>query len=315
MREVTRIPLPGHPPDGEFDHAAVDAQRDRLYVAHPSNDAVEVIDLGARRYRESLSGLRGVAGVWVDPQARFLFTSNRGEDTASIFRLEEERAKEVFRVPTGVRPNGMAFDPDARVLMVAGVGDPRVANAFPTLTFFDAQDGSRIAQVPVPGRTRWGLYHAATESFYVNIADPPSVVAVRSGELGAVARAFPIPARGPHGLEQDPDGSVLYCACDDGVLQSLDVRDGASRTVGTLAGPPDVLWVDAHRGRLYCAVGRPGALDVFNLDPPRPAGRIATGDGAHTLTLDPRRSEVHVFLPVSHEDLVLEDRPDAPPAR
>ncbi len=307
MKEITRIALPPHAPEGEFDHTAVDPVSDRLYAAHPSNDAVEVVDLGKRRHIESLQGLRGVAGVWVDAGARLLFTSNRGEDTASIFDLERDSPRELFRVPTGVRPNGMAFDAKRGVLMVAGVGNPKAAHAPPTLTFVDARTGKVLGQSEAPGRTRWALYHLPTDTFYVNISDPPVVAAVTAGELPKVARTFPMPARGPHGLEQDPDGRVLYCACDEGSLLTLELTTGSARVIAPLAGPPDVLWLGRRRSRLYCAVGEPGSVDVFDLNPVRPAPRVPTAYGAHTLTVDERRNEVHVLLPESHEDLVLGD--------
>ena len=310
MKEVARILLPPHPAQGEFDHAAVDPLGDRLYVAHPSNDAVEVVDLAARRHVASIPGLRGVAGVWVDAEARLLFTSNRGEDTASVFRLGEGAPTARFRVRTGARPNGMAFDPGRHVLMVAGVGNPTASGAPPTLTFVDVRDGAVLGRVDAPGRTRWALYHRPTDTFYVNIADPPLVAAVRAGEIPAISQTFPMPARGPHGLEQDPAGHLLYCACDEGILVALDLDTGIPRAVAPLSGPPDVLWISRKRSRLYGAVGEPGTVDVFDVDPPRAVSRVSTAEGAHTLTVDERRGEVHVFLPESHEDLVLDDRAD-----
>ena len=139
MKVVARIPLPPHGPDGECDHAAVDPTSDRLYVAHPSTDAIEVVDLPSRSHLRSLKGLKGIAGVWVDAGHRLLFTSNRGEDTASVFRIEANGERELFRVPTGARPNGMAFDPGRKVLMVAGVGNAAIPNATNRLAARTAQ--------------------------------------------------------------------------------------------------------------------------------------------------------------------------------
>ena len=304
LREVARIPLPAHPPGGEFDHAAVDPVGDRLYVAHPSNDAVEVVELRARRHHGSLPGLRGVAGVWVDAGARLLFTSNRSEDTASIFRLSEEGVTELFRVPTGARPNGMAFDPARNLLAVAGVGNAKEGLP-PTLTIFDAEKGKRLHQIVLPGRTRWATYHKPTEAFYVNIADPSRIAEVPAGDPSAVRRFIDIPGVGPHGMEQDPDGSTLYCACDGGQLVAVELPSGRARVAATLAGPPDVLWMDGGQGHLYAAVGDPAVVQVFRTHPLALLETLPTSADAHTLTVDPRRHEVHVFLPGTHKDLVL----------
>lgn len=307
MKATQRIALPPHGVDGEFDHAAVDPVSDRLYVAHPSNDAVEVVDLASRRHLRTLGGLGGVAGVWVDAPSRLLFTSNRRDDTASVFGIDGSTEVERHRVATGVRPNGMAFDPRRSLWLVAGVGDAQRAGAPPSLTFVDAHLGVARARLPAPGRTRWALYHEATDAFYVNIADPPCVLVVPSSEHPRIDRAIPIPARGPHGLEQSPDGSRLFCACDDGSLHAIDPARGTTERLGDLSGPPDVLWVNARLRRLYVAIGEPGAVDVFDLDRGRRAARVATAYGAHTLTVDPARDEVHVFAPQTHDDRVFAD--------
>lgn len=305
MHEVARVSLPPHGPDGEFDHAAPAPSRARLFVAHPSNNTVEVIDIEHRRHRRSISGLRGVAGVWVDDREGLLFTSNRAEDTACIFRIDEDGERELHRVPTGVRPNGLAFDARRGVVMVAGVGDANRAGAPPTLTFAEARTGGVLQRTPMPGRTRWATYHEPSDAYFVNIADPAVIARIDGENLATVARTYAVPAQGPHGLEATPDGHRIYCACDDGQLVELDLVTARIRVVGSLTGPPDVLWSDPAANRLYAAIGTPGCVDVFALDSGRRVETVRSGVGAHTLTVDRGRSEVHVFLPESHEDLVL----------
>jgi len=304
LREVRRIALPGHPADGGFDHAAVHSSGSRLYVAHPSNDAVDVVDLAQGRFSHSLTSLNGVAGVWVSEERHLLFTSNRGEDSASIFRLPDE--KRLYRVATGRRPNGMAFDPVRGALLVAGVGD-RATGAPPSATVIGASDGKRLHQFSLPGRTRWALFHPATDAFWVNIADPPGIARIDGADPSRVLRFIDVPAAGPHGLEQDPGGRTLYCACDAGKLVLVDLVAGTALVAGDLAGPPDVLWLNPRLGHLYAAIGDPGVVQVFRTHPFAPLESVATAPGAHTLTVDPSTGDVHVFLPDTHEDLVLRD--------
>lgn len=304
LTEVARLALPDHSPEGEFDHAAVHSAGDRLYVAHPSNDCVEVVDLGARKCLRSLAGLRGVAGVWVSEESGLLFTSNRGENTVSVFDLPTE--SETVRIPTGVRPNGLAFDPARGRLAVAGVGDAK-AGAPPTLTVCDVSDGRRLSQLAMPGRTRWALYHAPTDAFYVNIADPAEIVEVSAEGTSAIRRHIAIPGVGPHGLGQDADGRTAYCACDGGQLVEVDLPSGRTHLAGSLAGTPDVLWVNRRLHRLYAAIGDPGVVQSFGTHPLRLLETVRTGPSAHTLTLDSQRNQLHVFLPEGHEDLVLQD--------
>jgi len=305
MRQVARIGLPSHVQEGGFDHAAVYAAKSRLYVAHTSNDSVDVVDLMGRRFSHSLGSLPGVAGVWVSEERGLLFTSNRGQDTASIFDLASER--EIYRVPTGSRPNGMAFDTNRATLLVAGVGN-RESAAPPTATFISASDGKAVERIDLPGRTRWSLFHRPSDAFYVNIADPPRIAQIGASDLSRIGRMIEVPASGPHGLDQDPDGRTLYCACDDGWLVEVDLPTGMGHASSRLLGPPDVIWLNPRTGHLYVAIGDPGVVQVFETHPLTPVGSIVTAAGAHTLTLDPANGEIHVFLPSTHEDLVLAER-------
>ena len=194
----------------------------------------------------SITGLKGVAGVWVSAKRRLLFTSNRGEDTASIFLLDGKKATEKFRVPTGVRPNGMAFDEGRKILMVAGVDNAEKSNAPQSLTFIETNSGKVIGRIELPGRTRWALYNADTDSFFVNVADPPSIVSVMADDLSRISRTFKIPVRGPHGLEQNKKSGTLYCACNESILIGLNLGTGTTEVLGLLTGPPDVIWLNRN---------------------------------------------------------------------
>ena len=61
LRLLSHIELPPNRSNGGFDHADVHQGTDRLYVAHTSNDAVDVIDTARDRYVESIP--RGVDHV------------------------------------------------------------------------------------------------------------------------------------------------------------------------------------------------------------------------------------------------------------
>src|SRR5262249_6246552 len=177
------IDLPPHSGAGGFDHAAIHQGMRRLYVGHTANHAVDVIDCERQVFVRSIHGLRAVAGVLISEESGWAFTSNRGENTIGIFRPGAEDA--LAKVPVGVRPNGLAFDAGRKTLLAANVGDPAVPGSF-TLSVVDVVARSMRGAIPVPGRTRWAIYDRRLDRFFVNISDPPMVVAV--------------PARDPHPL-------------------------------------------------------------------------------------------------------------------
>jgi len=304
LKLLTHIDLPPHAGEGGFDHAAIDVRTDLLYVAHTANDAVDVIDCASNVYLRSILGLTGVAGVLVSERPALVFTSNRGEDTAGIFEPDAEA--KLVKVPVGVRPNGLAFDPGRGMLIAANIGDPARPGSH-TLSVVDVAARALRAAVPVPGSTRWAIYDRLADAFFVNITDPPRIVVLAGADPTRVARTYEVPAKGPHGLDLDPATGRLFCACDDRQLVTLDGRTG--RVLGTLplSGAPDVIFLDADRARLYVAMGDPGVIDVIDTASMARRETVPTEAGAHTTALDTRRRRLHVFLPRTHRAAVFAD--------
>ena len=125
LRPLGHIELPAHRSTGGFDHSDVHSSTNRIYVAHTANDSIDVIDCAKDRYLESIPGLSAVAGALVSEARDLVFTTNRGENTVSIFAPGDECS--AFKIGVGVKPNGVAFDPKRGLLMVANVGDPAIS--------------------------------------------------------------------------------------------------------------------------------------------------------------------------------------------
>jgi DNA-binding beta-propeller fold protein YncE len=305
LRPLGHIELPAHRSTGGFDHADVHSSTNRIYVAHTANDSIDVIDCAKDRYLESIPGLSAVAGALVSEARDLVFTTNRGENTVSIFAPGDERS--AFKIGVGVKPNGVAFDPKRGLLMVANVGDPAISNSH-TASVVDIGRKERVAEVEVPGRTRWAIYDPATETFFINIASPARIVAIDAREPSKISKEYEVPAEGPHGLDLDPATGRLFCACDAGVLFTIDAASG--RVLGNvpLSGAPDVIFLNHRTGHLYVAIGDPGVIDVIEIAAMRREEVVPTEAGAHTLALDRKRSKVYAFLPRSHRAAVFVDR-------
>jgi DNA-binding beta-propeller fold protein YncE len=305
------IDLPAHVGGGGFDHAAVHTATGRCYVAHTANDAIDVVDLVARKYVGSIPGLVGVAGALVDERTDQVFTSNRGEDTIAIFTPSSDAA--VAKVAVGVRPNGLAYDPSRQRLLAAHVGDPALSGSC-TVSLVDVPERCRIADLPVAGRTRWAVFDPHADVFHVNIADPSQIV--EAADPIGIRRIARIGHAGPHGLDLDIVGRRLFCACDAGVLVALDADTGDAVATVPIAGVPDVVFFNAALGRLYVAIGDPGVIEVFDTGdaaaPLRRREAVRTEMGAHTLAFDGARNLVCAFLPATHRAAVFVDRAPSP---
>lgn len=304
LRQLGSIDLPPHVGSGGFDHAAVHERTGHVYVAHTANDAVDVLDVGAGKHAGSIGGLKAVAGALAVAAPELIVTSNRGENTVGVFAPEDPGG--LVKIDVGVRPNGLAHDPRRGRLLVAHVGDPAMPGSY-TVSLLDLAARRRLADLPVAGRTRWAVYDPVADAYFVNIMDPPEIAVIEAGDPPRVRRSIPIPQAGPHGLDIDVARRRLYCACDAGVLVELDADSGAVLATAPLAGVPDVVFFNPARGRIYVATGEPGVIEVFATARLTQLETVATERGAHTISLDLKRSLVCAFLPVAHRAAVYED--------
>jgi len=304
LQPIAEIELPEHHGSGGFDHAAVHGRLGRLYVAHTANSALDVIDCVSHTYRGSIAGLPAVAGALVCEEQDLVFTSNRAENTVGIFPVDREA--ELVKVKVGSKPNGLAYDPDCGVLIAANVGEPARPGSF-SISVVDVGARTMMADIPVPGRTRWSVFDTETGRFYVNIADSPQIVVVESAKPDRVAHIFEVAAAGPHGLDLDAATKRLFCACDDRTLAALDCRSGREIARAHLAGAPDVIFFNRERRHLYVASGDPGVVEVFETDKLHLVQTVQTGPGAHTIGFDQLRNTVYAFLPDTHRALVFRD--------
>jgi DNA-binding beta-propeller fold protein YncE len=305
LQLLAYIELPGNLKPGGFDHAAVHCGSGRLYVAHTANEALDVIDCVEDRYLHSIPNLTGVAGALVSDEQNLVFTSNRGENTVGIFALDNEA--DLAKIGVGIRPNGLAYDPIRGLLLAANVGDPKVSDSF-TLSMVDVKQQRMMASVRVPGRTRWTVFDAQAELFYVNIADPAQIVVLASDAPDRAVRSITVPARGPHGLDFDPEHRRLFCACDAKQLVILEADSGEVLKQLELSGSPDVIFFNRVLRHLYVAVGDPGVVDVFDTDVMERIETVPTERDAHTLGFDAERNKVYAFLPETHRAAVYIDQ-------
>ena len=298
------IDLPGHKQGSGFDHAAIHPAKHLLYAAHTSNDALDVIDCASDLYLRSIPNLTGVAGALVSEERNLIFTSNRGEDTVSIFSPDDETG--ATKIGVGIRPNGLSFDPKRGHLLAANVGNPEIPNSF-TVSIVDVERREMIHSIPVPGRTRWTIFDSNSACFYVNIANTFEIVVIESATPTRVARSMAIPATGPHGLDLDPITNQLFCACDAGKLFALDASSGRIQREADLSGTPDVIFYNAALQHLYVTIGDPGVIDVFNTTTLRKLETVKTEQGAHTIAFDAEHNKVYAFLPKTHRAMTLLD--------
>src|SRR5438874_12828323 len=76
------IPLNGI--QGRFDHFAIDAKGQRLFVAALGNNSLEVIDLAAGKRIQSVLGMSKPTGVLYLSESKHVFVANSDDGTLKI---------------------------------------------------------------------------------------------------------------------------------------------------------------------------------------------------------------------------------------
>ena len=301
---LARVGFVAIPPGAKpgFDHADVNRERRRLYVAHTGADRIEVLDCNARSYLRALAAeLPGVAGVLIDEEQDLLFSSDRGAARVSIFGCSDEELHGQLEV--GPHPNGLAYDRERRQLYSFNLGEPPGENCTASIVALDAM--SVIAELPLPGRPRWAVYDRERDVVYANIQQPAQIVVIDCERL-VIERALEVPSTGPHGLWLD--SGRLFCAADGGDLVVLDRDSGEVIASLPLPGVPDVVMHDPELERLYVAIGEPGLVCSFDTERLEQLESVETEQGAHTSCWDPLSQCLYVFCPLSGGGAVYEER-------
>ena len=210
------------------------------------------------------------------------------------------------KVDVGVRPNGLAYDHRRQLVLAANVGDPAVPGSY-TLSMIDLDGACACGRrSPCRGRTRWAVFDPEADALLRQHlrARRRSSSSIRASPT-AIARTIAVPHAGAHGLDFDPATGRLFCACDAGVLVTLDAASGKVLDEKPLSGVPDVVWFNRQRQHLYVAVGDPGVIDVFARRDARLA-TVETEPGAHTTALSPAGDWLCAFLPRTHRAALYE---------
>jgi DNA-binding beta-propeller fold protein YncE len=298
LRFLAQVALPPGQKGG-FDHGDGDLATGRVYVAHTAFGTLEVIDGKRLTHATTLSGCPEGSGVLCAQEERLVFAASRG--AGKVLVISADTHDLVREIGVGPRPNGLAWDPGRRRLLVADV-DP--GDQFARL--IEVESGLTVGAPKLPGRPRWCVYDAASDRFLVNIREPAQVVAL-SADSGQRLESWPVASAGPHGLDLDPTTGRALVACDGGHVITIDLESG--REVGrvAIAGEPDAIWFNPARKALYVAIGKRGLVQVVDTEKMDVSESIPTGEGAHTTAFDRQRQRVYVFLPETCSAAVYEE--------
>lgn len=302
------------------DYQSIDSVARRLYIAKMGSGQLLVFDLEANKLVASLGGFPKVTGVLVVPELHRVYASVPGAGLipsisvalgmaglssghGAIAAVDTNTLREIARLPGGVFPDGIAYDPKKRRVFVSdelGSG----------VTVVDPSRDRVIGRVKPGGQVGNVQYDPLTARIYVPVQSRGALAVIDPVTSKLVARYALPGGKHPHGFAVAPQGGVGFVACDgNDRLLTVDLASGRILSDQPIAHDPDVLAIDPALKWLYVA-SESGTLSTFDIGVPGAPvslGDVFVAEEAHSVSVDPVSHRL--FFPLAdsggHSSLVV----------
>jgi DNA-binding beta-propeller fold protein YncE len=284
---VQTISLKGKP--GALDHVAIDAKRDRLFLANKANNSLDVIDLKSGTLFKQKTSQTGIQGIAYAPDLDKVFVG-LGSGLFNVFDGDSYKIVKTLR-----------FKDDAdNVRYVPATHLVYVAHAERMLGVVDASTLELKADIKLPETAEGFERETQRPRMYVNVP-AANLVAVIDTDKNEVSQTFPTTlATGGHPLALDEASHRIYVGCHKKpAVLVMDTEAGKEITTADIAPGVDDLWLDAKRKRLFasCADGKLVVLKVTDADHVEPLESIDTPKGSRTCLFVPETGRLYLAVP------------------
>lgn len=305
LKLIGTVPMPGV--TGRFDHFAIDAQGQRLFVAALGNNTLEVIDVFGKKRITSISGLRKPCGAVFLPEKNQLAVSAGGDGVLKVFSGDEYKL--IATVPNLEDADNVRLGRNSKGLVYIGYGEGAIA-------MIDVNTWKKIGDIKLGGHPESFQVEDRGGNLFVNV---PAVrqLAVADHEKGRVLATFPMTkfkSNFPMSLDEANNRVFIGCRTPPRLVV-LDKEKGHDLTNVEISGDTDDLFYDAKRQWVYISCGE-GFLDVVSAPPKGPLKRIAkipTRSGARTSFFSRELDRLFLAVPDRADDSA-EIRMYQPPA-
>jgi DNA-binding beta-propeller fold protein YncE len=285
---VQTIVLKGKP--GNLDHLAIDAKRQRLFVANKANNTLDIIDLETGKLREQKPNQTGIQGIAYAPEVDRLFVGLGSNGLCNVFNGDNYRILKTIKFQDDA--DNVRYNPKTRLVYVA--------HAETSLGVINAQTFALKADIKLPASAE-GFQIATTRPLiYLNTPSPSQVVVIDT-EKNEVVKTFPVEKAGDgHPLALDEANHRIYVGCrKEPMIVVLDTETG--KEIAAVAIPKDIddLFVDPKLKRLYgsCAEGFLVVLKQVDADHIEVVKKIPTAKGARTCLYVADKGRLYLAVP------------------
>jgi DNA-binding beta-propeller fold protein YncE len=296
VKLIHTVSLPGY--TGDFDHFAVDYDRNRLLLAAEDHGTLEVFDLKSSAHLRTVSGFGNPHSILVRKGVPTVFITDSARQGPTI-RDATTYAK-IKDVPMTPGSDTSKYDATANILYVVTGGkdvDMKTAN----LEAFNPDSGAKLGSITFQDNHVEAMAFAEGDPrLFQNLTETNKLAVVDRKQMKVIA-TWPVPPCQQNAMVAfDPSQHRLYVVCRaPGMVAVLNSDTGA--VVSTQPAPlrADEVQYDANSHRLYVPGGE-GYMSIYDTsdaDHLKIAEKVTTAPGAKTALLVP---EMHkLFLAVS----------------
>jgi DNA-binding beta-propeller fold protein YncE len=279
------IQLPADTGKPLFDLLTFDGRRHLLYVAHTSNNAIDIVDTEARKVVASIPAIAGVKQIALtsDPDVVFASASSSGE----VVLIDTKAMKVLARVSVNGSPDSIGYDPVHDTAVVASTGAME-------LSLIDRTTRKVTTTVKLPGAPDLLTVDPKGSRAFVSINDKDEVAVVDlvTSQV-TVLRGCDIKA--PTGIAYDADQGRLFVA-DRGLVSVIDVLIDKCLGSVDIGNGVDQITLNPHKHHLYTANGGSRNLSVIDTVSLQPLGEVGTGPSGDGVAADPATDLVYVIV-------------------
>jgi len=281
VKLIQSVELPGY--SGDFDHFAVDYDRNRLLLAAEDHGTLEVFDLRTSAHLRSVNGFGNPHSILVRKGSPTVLVTDSEKQGATLRDADSYAKKQSLALTPG--SDTSKYDAAANVLYVVTGGkdvDMKTAN----LEAINPDTGKKLGSITFQDN------HVEAMSFvdedprlFINLTQTNKIAVVDRRTLKLLATWPVTRARQNAMVAFDPDQHRLYVVCrDPGTVVVMNSDTGA--VIGSQSAPlrSDEVQYDGDKHRLYVPGGEGymGVYDTSDADHLKLVEKVNTAPGAKT---------------------------------
>lgn len=275
---------------GKLDHLALDAKRERLFLANTVNGTLDVVDLKGGKLLKQLPGQTGIQGIAYASDLDKVFVGLGGGGLCNVFSGEDYQPLKTIKF-SGDADN-TRYDPVTHLTFVAH--DEKA------LGIIDAKSYAVSPDIKLPATAEGFQIETGRQRLYLIIPNPSQLLVIDTAKK-QILENYPVKlASGGHPLAIDEANKRIFIGCRTGpMVVVMDSETGKEITSVAIPKDIDDLYYDAKRKKLYASCGE-GFLAVIGQASPDKYDvleKIETMKGAKTSLFAADSNRLYLAVP------------------